>query len=40
MGCGANSMRIIPPLTVSRSEAEEGLQIFEHVLTLAEEELL
>jgi 4-aminobutyrate aminotransferase len=40
MGCGINSMRIIPPLTLSRSEAEEGLQIFEYVLGLAEEELL
>lgn len=40
MGCGANSMRIIPPLTISRAEAEEGLDIFEYVLGLAEEELM
>ncbi len=39
MGCGANTMRIIPPLTVSRSEADEGLQIFEYVLGLAEQEM-
>jgi 4-aminobutyrate aminotransferase len=40
MGCGANAMRIIPPLTISRSEADEGLQIFEYVVSLAEAELL
>ena len=40
MGCGANSMRIIPPLTVSRAEADEGLQLFDYVLGLAEAELL
>jgi 4-aminobutyrate aminotransferase len=40
MGCGANSMRIIPPLTLSRSEAEEGLQIFEYAVGLAEAELV
>ena len=40
MGCGSNSMRIIPPLTLSRSEAEEGLQIFDYVLSMAEAELM
>jgi 4-aminobutyrate aminotransferase len=40
MGCGANSMRIIPSLTIRRDEVDEGLQIFEFVLSLAEEELL
>lgn len=39
MGCGANSMRIIPPLTLSRAEADEGLHIFDYVLGLAEAEL-
>jgi 4-aminobutyrate aminotransferase len=39
MGCGANSMRIIPPLTISRGHADEGMQIFEYVLELAETEL-
>jgi 4-aminobutyrate aminotransferase-like enzyme len=33
-------MRIIPPLTVSRAEADEGLQLFDYVLGLAEAELL
>jgi len=40
MGCGANSMRIIPPLVVTRAELDEGLQIFEHAVTIAETELL
>jgi 4-aminobutyrate aminotransferase len=40
MGCGVNSMRIIPPLTLSRAEADEGLQLFEYVLGLAEAELV
>ncbi|MBE2238588.1 MAG: acetyl ornithine aminotransferase family protein [Caldilineaceae bacterium] len=40
MGCGANSMRIIPPLVVTRAEVDEGLDIFEHALTMAEQELL
>jgi len=36
MGCGANTMRLVPPLTVNRAEVDEGLQIFEHAVTLAE----
>jgi 4-aminobutyrate aminotransferase-like enzyme len=32
-------MRIIPPLTLSRAEADEGLQLFDYVLSLAEAEL-
>ena len=40
MGCGSNTMRIIPPLTISRNEVDEGLDIFEHVVGLAEAELL
>jgi len=40
MGCGANSMRIIPPLVVTHAEADEGLDIFEHAVTLAEKELM
>lgn len=40
MGCGANSMRIIPPLIITRPEVDEGLQIFEHAVTMAEQELL
>ena len=40
MGCGANSMRMIPPLVVTRAELDEGLEIFEHAVTIAENELL
>ncbi len=40
MGCGANSMRMIPPLVVTRAEMDEGLEIFEHAVTVAENELL
>ncbi|WP_297641264.1 acetyl ornithine aminotransferase family protein, partial [Caldilinea sp.] len=39
MGCGVSTMRIIPPLVITRPEVDEGLEIFEHALTLAEEEL-
>ena len=38
MGCGVNTMRIIPPLTVTREELDEGLAIFEHVIGLAQSE--
>ena len=40
MGCGGNSMRIIPPLTVRRDEVDEALEIFEFALKRAEEESL
>ncbi len=38
MGCGASTIRIAPPLCLTKSEADEGLMIFEEVLTLAEKE--
>lgn len=40
MGCGVSTMRIIPPLVITRPEVDEGLEIFEHAVTLAEEELM
>lgn len=40
MGCGANTMRVIPPLVVTRDEVDEALAIMEHAITLAEDELL
>ncbi|MCS6827767.1 MAG: acetyl ornithine aminotransferase family protein [Caldilinea sp.] len=40
MGCGVSAMRIIPPLIITRPEVDEGLEIFEHAVTLAEEELM
>jgi len=40
MGCGANSMRLIPPLVIERNLVDEGLEIFDYVIGLAENELL
>jgi 4-aminobutyrate aminotransferase len=40
MGCGVSTMRIIPPLIITRPEVDEGLEIFEYAVTLAEEELM
>lgn len=36
LGCGKSTIRIAPPLSVSRSEIEEGLAIFEEALTMVE----
>ena len=36
LGCGQNVIRFVPPLTLKRKEAEEGLSIFETVLTEVE----
>lgn len=38
LGCGRSTIRISPPLSVSRAEIDEGLTIFERAITLAEEE--
>ncbi|MEN8173046.1 MAG: acetyl ornithine aminotransferase family protein [Chloroflexota bacterium] len=38
MGCGPSTMRFAPPLSVSQDEIDEGLQIFEHVVSLVEKE--
>lgn len=37
LGCGRNTIRITPPLCVTRAEVDEGLEIFEHAVTLAEQ---
>jgi 4-aminobutyrate aminotransferase len=34
--CGTNSLRITPPLNIPLPLVEEGLEIFEHVLGVAE----
>ena len=34
--CGENSMRLTPPLNISRALVDEGLQLFEKALTRAE----
>jgi 4-aminobutyrate aminotransferase len=38
MGCGASTIRMAPPLCLTKAEADEGLTIFEEALTLAEKE--
>jgi 4-aminobutyrate aminotransferase len=36
LGCGKSTIRIAPPLSISKAEADEGLQIFDYVVGLAE----
>lgn len=36
LGCGKSTIRISPPLNISRSEMDEGLRIFEEAITIAE----
>jgi 4-aminobutyrate aminotransferase len=38
LGCGTSSIRISPPLSISKLEIDEGLQIFEEAITEAEKE--
>ena len=40
LGAGVNVVRFIPPLVIDEKAADEGLDIFEEVLTEAERELL
>ncbi len=40
LGCGRNTVRLTPPLNVSRAEVDEGLAIFEAAVTEAEARLL
>ena len=37
LGCGNSTIRISPPLSITRAEMDAGLQIFEEAITLAEE---
>ncbi|MHC1740027.1 MAG: acetyl ornithine aminotransferase family protein [Anaerolineaceae bacterium] len=37
LGCGRSTIRVSPALNISQAEAEEGLEIFEEAITLAEE---
>lgn len=39
LSCGQSVIRIAPPLSISKSEANEGLEMFEDALTQAEKEL-
>ncbi len=36
LGCGESAVRFMPPLTLSKKEAEEGLDIFEAALSEVE----
>lgn len=38
LGCGKSTIRIAPPLSITTSEVDDGLVIFEEALTLAEKE--
>jgi 4-aminobutyrate aminotransferase len=40
LGCGKSTVRITPPLSVTRSEVDEALEIFDTVLTMREMEVL
>jgi 4-aminobutyrate aminotransferase len=39
LGAGKSAIRISPPLNISRSEIDEGLNVFEEAITLAEKEV-
>jgi 4-aminobutyrate aminotransferase len=39
LSCGKSVIRIAPPLSMSKSEMDEGLKIFENTLTAAEKEV-
>jgi 4-aminobutyrate aminotransferase len=38
LGCSRSVIRLAPPLCITRQEIDEGLQIFEHVITMAEKQ--
>lgn len=40
LGCGKNTIRISPPLCITRNEIDEGLAVFESAISRVEEELL
>jgi 4-aminobutyrate aminotransferase len=37
LGCGKSTIRLAPPLCITKSEMDEALEIFEGVITMAEE---
>ena len=39
LSCGQSVIRVAPPLSISKSEVDEGLIIFEEAITLAEKEM-
>jgi 4-aminobutyrate aminotransferase len=38
LGCGKSVIRLAPPLSITRQEMDEALEIFENVVTMAEKE--
>jgi len=40
LGCGPSTLRLSPPLGITRSQIDEGLMIIEESITIAEKELL
>ena len=36
LGCGKSTIRIAPPLSISKAEVDEGLEIFDYIVGLAE----
>jgi len=38
LGCGKSTIRFAPPLSVSRSEVDEAVEIFEHAIQMSEKE--
>jgi 4-aminobutyrate aminotransferase len=39
LGCGKSTIRLAPPLSISKSEMDEGLTVLEEAITLAEKEM-
>ena len=37
LGCGRSSIRMAPPLCITKKEVDEGLEIFEGAITMAEQ---
>ncbi len=40
LGCSKSVIRIAPPLMISKAEVDEGLEVFEEAVALAEAEFL
>jgi 4-aminobutyrate aminotransferase len=39
LGCGKSTIRIAPPLSVSRTEVDEAMEVFEESITVSEAEI-
>jgi len=38
LGCGTSTIRVAPPLCITRQEIDEGLEIMEEAIYVSEEE--